>query len=212
MYQVNEIFHSVQGEGFHVGKPATFIRLQGCSVGCSWCDTQTTWKAGGEQMSAAEICINVFPYWRACDRPFIVITGGEPTLYDLDALLDGLRKGRDDGSCWPYIQLETSGQNNLKGSLLPDWVTWSPKKNLEYCAPETLLGLVDEVKFVVDDDLTELQVVDIDALFRRKYPHIVLMPEGCPPTLEHMRKAYEWVLRHPAWRVIDRLQYRLGVK
>lgn len=233
-YQVNELFHTIQGEGIHTGKAATFIRLQGCTVGCPWCDsgpladqiegrmsngmTRNTWARGGERRTVEQIVGDVYDYWLASDVAHIVITGGEPTLYNLDALIAGLIQLRPEGYQWPFIQLETSGQNNLKGSLAPDWVTWSPKKNLGYKIPEGLMALVKEVKWVVDTELDELTVTDTEAeLFRMvdsadDMPAIILMPEGCPPGPESMKKCYEWALQHPSWRVADRLQYRMGVR
>lgn len=230
-YQVNEIFRSVQGEGVHIGKAATFIRLQGCTVGCPWCDsgpladsikgrtngeTLNTWGRGGRQMSLLEINMLAWQGWDGNDTAHFIITGGEPTLYDLDALILSLRHNRPELLPIPFIQLETSGQNNLKGLEVPDWITWSPKANLEYSAPETLLERVNEVKFVVDEALEERIVGDTESLFinglRRMDVVVGLMPEGCPPSPASMTKAYEWALRHPTWRIMDRLQYRLGVR
>ena len=232
-YQINELFHTVQGEGMFTGTAATFIRLQGCTVGCPWCDsgpladllpqarttngmTRNTWSRGGERMSVENIVWAAYEFWHASDHPHFVITGGEPTLYDLDSLINGLRsfQALRDGNR-VFIQLETSGQNNLKGNEKPDWITWSPKKNLDYVAPLTLLELVNEIKFVVDSELTELTVVDIEALFEQEFHRtlpIILMPEGCPPGPEMMKKAFAWAIGHPGWRVMDRLQYRLGVR
>lgn len=227
-YQVNEIFMSVQGEGLHTGKKASFIRLQGCTVGCPWCDsgpladmsegrhtngqTRNTWGAGGERMTVEDIVFDVLGHWDGSVDPHVIITGGEPTLYNLDGLINGLRKGLGR---WPYIQLETSGQNMLKGGLRPDWITWSPKKNLDYLAPPELLALVNEVKFVVDRELTQLTVADMEAYLNQEIkinPPILLMPEGCPPTQTQLEVCYRWALAHPTWRVADRLQYRIGVR
>lgn len=202
-YQVNEIFHSIQGEGYHVGTPCTFIRLQGCNVGCEWCDTKYTWKAGGERMTAKEIAEQVvFSY--------VVITGGEPTLYDLDDMIHELHlRGVQ------CIALETSGQNPLRGNLSPDHVTWSPKPNLRYeCHPD-LIPFITEVKWVVDDDL-DLATVEI--MTRRVTPsYVSLMPEGTPPTPEHINKAMAMLFeltkasRLP-WRLGARLQQSYGLK
>jgi 7-carboxy-7-deazaguanine synthase len=230
-YQVNELFHSIQGEGMHSGKAATFIRLQGCTVGCPWCDsgpfadklhratngmTRNTWGKGGTRRSAFDIALEVFGFWGNTDDAHIIITGGEPTLYNLDELIDTLRIMRLEGGRWPYIQLETSGQNELKGVLTPDWITVSPKANLQYQVPDKLLARADELKFVVDSELTELNVADLEAHTLRinegKEFAVVLMPEGCPPKPENFTKAYKWALNHPGWRVMDRLQYRMGVR
>ena len=203
-YQVNEIFNSVQGEGWQAGRLATFIRLQGCTVGCPWCDTKYTWKAGGTRMTVDEIVNQVAWDW-------VVITGGEPTMYNLDDLIGALRaQGRG-------VQLETSGQYNLKGLLVPDWITWSPKANLGF---ECQLKIVHEVKIVVDEKLEWETVEDLAGKYYNcKWS---LMPEGCPPSQESIDKAYgflsrvgshhelkAWISR---WKFSDRLQWRMGVK
>ena len=93
-----EDFYTIQGEGFHAGKPAYFIRLGGCDVGCRWCDAKYTWNP----------------------RRAIVITGGEPLLYPLDILTRTLH---DRGL---QIFLETSGTHPFSGRF--DWVCLSPKR------------------------------------------------------------------------------------
>jgi 7-carboxy-7-deazaguanine synthase len=161
-YQVNELFTSPQGEGFWTGRLSTFIRLQGCTVGCPWCDsgpladlqkgrqtngmTRNTWGKGGVRMTLSEIVGQVNTY-------HVVITGGEPTLYNLDPLLERLIHN--------YTQIETSGQNNLKGSYEPDWLTWSPKQTLAWEAPDDLKWIVSEVKWVVDEPLQWEKVIEV---------------------------------------------------
>lgn len=197
-YKVNEIFTSVQGEGIYSGIPATFIRLQGCAVGCYWCDTKYTWAAGGKWMSAHEIVQQI-------TEEHVVITGGEPTLWNLDELIETI----NDDSEEHFIQLETSGQNGLKGNLIPDWITCSPKPNLFFNVHKDLMPHVQELKFVLDGSLDPSKVIDLSAdMYHAK---IVIMPEGCPPTELRQRQALEWCLEY-GWRYSDRLQYRLGVR
>lgn len=209
-YRVNEIFHTIQGEGMHSGLPATFIRLQGCTVGCPWCDTKYTWKKGGTSMETEDIVAQV-------QHKMVVVTGGEPTIWDLDELFIALR---DAGHRY---HLETSGQNDYKGIHRPVWTVWSPKRNLGFKASLTVLKDVSEVKFVVDEELTLEEVWDcLDPVFAMwqayaSHPTITLMPEGCPPSLESMQKAYTFTqalteLTTRPVRFSDRLQYRLGVK
>lgn len=114
--KVNEIFYSLQGEGFHAGVPSLFIRLSGCNLHCPFCDTDHT---GSTEMSADEIAR------AAAETPatHVVITGGEPTL-QLNA--DLLKKLRAIGK---YIQIETNGTIDVAPEVLDliDWVTCSPK-------------------------------------------------------------------------------------
>ena len=202
-YQINEIFTSIQGEGVLAGKPATFIRLQGCTVGCEWCDTKYTWKKGGTSVSTGSIMNHI-------KTNHVVVTGGEPTMYDLDELFFRLRRAGK------YIQLETSGQRWLKGDILPDWITWSPKERLNWRAPDQYYEHSDEVKWVVDENLT-IQTVLKTYRKMKIVPRFVLMPEGCPPRPEMVVKALHWLdfddgryTTH--WQYGDRLQYRIGVK
>jgi len=213
MYKVNEIFDSVQGEGVHSGVPATFIRTQGCPVGCAWCDTKYTWSEGGEWMSARQIVEKV-------NNHHVVITGGEPLLWNLDDMLSSLAEHNH------YVQVETSGFCWLKGHRRPRWITWSPKPNLKYAAPKNMYHAVNEIKFVVTPDLTHDDVMGVwDMVIKAhkdwNYPYVVLMPEGCPPPKENMDLAYAIlnsvaVHKRPKygnlWRVSDRLQWRLGVR
>lgn len=224
-YQINEIFDSIQGEGYWTGRMCTFIRLQGCTVGCPWCDsgpladatwgrqtnglTRNTWGKGGVRMTVDEIMLQVH-------YKHVVITGGEPTMYPLDDLLLPLHRY--------YVQIETSGQNALKGDLSPNWITWSPKKSLEYKAPKEIMIMASEIKFVVDDVLTFEDVLHTtDAWYEAtlrdaRHGHKYLMPEGCPPKPENVRKTMTWLesldgaFPGEPFRFGDRLQYRLGIR
>lgn len=210
-YQVNEIFDTVQGEGVLVGTPSTFVRLQGCTVGCPWCDTKYTWEAGGTRMSVEEIL-------NACNRTHVVITGGEPTMYDLDGLLVPLQAANH------YVQLETSGQYGIKGTVFPDWITLSPKENLEWKPSFDIKAQADEVKWVVDENLKWATVENLFEWYLKRaqgngspVPHFVLMPEGCPPRPEMVKKVLEWLYLPDPWaegffRYGDRIQYRIGVR
>ena len=112
-----EQFYSLQGEGRYSGRPAVFIRLAGCDVGCTWCDVKESWDENDHPLvSLQKIVDDVLV--TGCN--FVVITGGEPTLYDLSKLTSLLKDNNIE------IAIETSGTNSLKGNF--DWVTFSPKK------------------------------------------------------------------------------------
>lgn len=221
-YQVHEIFTSIQGEGIRTGALATFVRLQGCPVHCAWCDsgpnavganglTKDTWGAGGRRMTAEEIIHEI----DLVHAQHVIITGGEPILYDLDALLAPLKaKGY-------YVQLETSGYCDLKGELVPQWITWSPKENLKWDAPTELKMLAREVKWVVDTALRPDTVVTTWKWMlsnrSNNLPFVTLMPEGCPPKQPMIEKAMGMLTSVPFkhqhfWRITDRMQYRFGIR
>ena len=117
-----ETFHSLQGEGLHAGRSAFFIRLGGCKVGCSWCDTKHSWSAHVHpQRSVADLAQDALQAAKA-GAAFVVITGGEPLHHPLEPLTSAIRS-----SCSLPIHLETSGVDPLSGS--PDWITLSPKRH-----------------------------------------------------------------------------------
>ena len=112
-----EDFYTIQGEGFHSGKPAYFIRLGGCDVGCSWCDAKYTWNPRNHTLVPTDTIVGRAASFEA---QAIVITGGEPLLYPLDYLTGELhRRGLE-------IFLETSGSHPLSGRF--DWICLSPKR------------------------------------------------------------------------------------
>jgi organic radical activating enzyme len=114
---VMETFYTVQGEGAYAGAPAFFIRLAGCDVGCVWCDVKESWDADKHPLHLVESLVEAVSKSGAA---ICVITGGEPTLHNLDALTQALRaKG-------VRTHLETSGTQPLTGEW--DWITFSPKK------------------------------------------------------------------------------------
>ena len=112
-----EEFYTIQGEGFHSGKAAYFIRLGGCDVGCHWCDVKESWDAELHPLTSADQIIeNALKY----PGKAVVITGGEPLIYNMDYLTEGLQ----NAGIKTFI--ETSGAYPLSGSW--DWICLSPKK------------------------------------------------------------------------------------
>jgi 7-carboxy-7-deazaguanine synthase len=116
-FPVMEHFYTLQGEGYYAGRAAYFVRLGGCDVGCVWCDVKESWDASlHPTMSINQIIIEI----KKSHTDFVVITGGEPAMYDLTAFVDELRK------CNFEVAIETSGCYPLKGNI--DWYCFSPKK------------------------------------------------------------------------------------
>lgn len=133
---VMEHFYTLQGEGFHQGKAAYFIRLGGCDVGCIWCDVKDSWDGGKHPLKKIEDLIT-----EAKNHPakIVVITGGEPLMHDLTGLTNQLHAASFK------THVETSGSSPLSGSW--DWITLSPKKFKE---PLTeILPHTSELKIVV---------------------------------------------------------------
>lgn len=112
-----ESFYTIQGEGFHAGKAAYFIRLAGCDVGCPWCDVKGSWDVDAHPMTKLEEIISSA---KESNSRIAVITGGEPLMYNLEELTQQLKSGGFQA------HLETSGAYALTGKW--DWICLSPKK------------------------------------------------------------------------------------
>ena len=133
---VMEAFYTIQGEGFHQGRAAYFIRLGGCNVGCFWCDVKESWDADKHPKKNIKDIVK-----QACDEPgrLAVITGGEPLMHNLDELTYQLQSAGFE------TNIETSGSYTLTGSW--DWICVSPKK---IKAPTVeALGAANELKVII---------------------------------------------------------------
>ncbi|EGR0100975.1 TPA: 7-carboxy-7-deazaguanine synthase QueE [Vibrio vulnificus] len=176
LYKVNEMFETIQGEGVFTGVPAVFVRLQICPVGCSWCDTKQTWEAAEQdEQSFAEIIVKTgdSPTWCQADAEsiveqyqrqgysakHIVITGGEPCLYDLTELTQAFE------AIGCQCQIETSGTYEVKASA-NTWVTVSPKVAMKGKLPilDSALQRANEIKHPVG---TRKDIDQLDALLLR---------------------------------------------
>jgi len=131
-----ELFYSLQGEGYHQGKAAFFIRLAGCDVGCVWCDVKDSWDASKHPVLSVE---EIVAAAAAHPSRIAIVTGGEPLLNQLDPLTTALR------AAGFQTHIETSGSSPMSGSW--DWVCLSPKK---FKAPlAQSIKAADELKVVV---------------------------------------------------------------
>lgn len=133
-----ESFYTIQGEGFHSGKPAYFIRLGGCDVGCRWCDSKESWNPDRFPPVPIEDIVRDAV---ATPAKAIVITGGEPMNYPLDPLCMLLKQSGME------IYVETSGSSHLSGIF--DWVCLSPKRNKP--PKEEFFMIADELKVIIED-------------------------------------------------------------
>jgi len=136
MLPVMEHFYTLQGEGYHQGKAAYFIRLGGCDVGCVWCDVKDSWDGGKHPLRSVEELVKIVS---ATPARLVVITGGEPLMHDLTELTTRLK---NEGLT---TNIETSGAHPVSGKW--DWICLSPKK-FKAPLPE-ILPLAHELKVVV---------------------------------------------------------------
>jgi len=136
-YPIMEHFFTIQGEGTYSGRAAYFIRIAGCDVGCVWCDVKESWdKDQHTTMTIKEIIEKV----AESKTDFVVITGGEPAMYDLRPLVDQLK------SMGITIAIETSGCYPLQGDV--DWYCFSPKKFKAPCDESYLRA--NELKVIIN--------------------------------------------------------------
>jgi len=134
-----EAFYTIQGEGFNTGQAAYFIRVGGCDVGCKWCDVKESWNANDFPPVPT---LNIVEQVVSCPAQAIVVTGGEPLLYNMDFLC------REVKARGVSTYLETSGSQPLSGVW--DWICLSPKKDSPPL--NDVLLKANELKVIVHDE------------------------------------------------------------
>lgn len=186
MLPIMETFYSLQGEGFNTGKPAFFIRLGGCDVGCNWCDVKESWNASIHPVTLTD---DIISKAIACPAKAVVVTGGEPLAYNLNYLCQQLRsKGM-------ITFIETSGIHRFSGDW--DWVCLSPKKNFH--PMEEIYFKADELKIIIHDESDFLwaeenaKLVDDDCL-------LLLQPEWSQRE-KMIPSIVKYILAHPYWTI-----------
>ena len=179
MRKINEIFYSLQGEGYHTGTPAVFIRFSGCNLKCSFCDTR---HEEGVLMSDDEIIAEVGKY----PAVTVILTDGEPSLWIDEVFIDRLHQAGK------YVCIETNGTNPLPQNI--DWVTCSPKQGVK-------LGItrMDEVKVVYEG-----QDIEVYELLPAEY--FFLQPCSCSniaETVACVMQHPKWRLSLQTHKLID---------
>jgi len=183
---VMEAFYTVQGEGFHQGKAAYFIRLGGCDVGCIWCDVKESWDASMHPQLSVEKIVE-----EASKHPgrLAVITGGEPLMHDLGPLCGALHRAGFS------INIETSGAHPLSGDL--DWICLSPKK-FKAPLPETY-DKADELKIIVYNK-SDFKWAEEFAARVRPDCQLYLQPEWSKAD-KVLPQIIDYVKENPRWRI-----------
>lgn len=188
-YKINEVFESIQGEGSYTGLPSIFVRLQGCPIGCPWCDTKHTWtlnpelernvtqvmnEKGESEHWFSQTVEHLFALFNTeqYQAKHVVITGGEPCMYDLVPLTTQLIENGFS------VQIETSGTYEIKAH--PNtWVTVSPKVNMPG-GKAVLLSAMQRANEIKHPVAMEKHIAELDGVLAmlddKPLPLIYLQP------------------------------------
>lgn len=181
-----EEFYTIQGEGYNTGKAAYFVRIGGCDVGCHWCDVKESWDASLHPLTPIEKIINNILIYKAKS---VVVTGGEPLIYNLDALTQNLKqKGIE-------TFIETSGAYLLSGKW--DWICLSPKKTMQ---PLTqIYEKVNELKIIIFNQ-SDFKWAEEQSKKINQNCYLYLQPEWSnhkkllPQIIEYVKANPKWMI------------------
>lgn len=195
-YPLMEDFYTIQGEGTHSGRPAYFIRTAGCDVNCWWCDVKESWDEEDHPRESVE---DIVRRAEESGAEFVVITGGEPLLHDLDPLTFQLKQAG------MRVHIETSGSSPISGYL--DWITLSPKRFKEPL--DDIFPFVDELKVVV---LTakDLEWAEQNAEKCPENTKLLLQPEWEKEGAVDL--IVEYVKKNPEWGISLQTHKFMGVR
>jgi len=181
-----EAFYTIQGEGYNTGRAAYFIRLGGCDIGCHWCDVKESWDAAAHPLTSVDSIV-----MQAMEHPgrAVVITGGEPLIYNLDLLTQTLQ------NAGILTFLETSGAYPLSGSW--DWICVSPKK-FKKPLPQ-VLEKAGELKIIIFNK-SDFDWAEEHAALVGPQTRLYLQPEWSKAP-EMMPYIVDYVKNNPKWQV-----------
>lgn len=185
MLPLMEEFYTIQGEGFHKGTAAYFIRLGGCDVGCHWCDVKESWNANLHPPTLTEKIVENAKKF----SDTIVITGGEPLTWDMTSLTSKLK------AAGMKVHIETSGAYQLTGTW--DWICLSPKK-LKSPTKE-VYGKAHELKVIVYNK-DDFRFAEEQAAKVNKDCILYLQPEWSKRD-KVIPEIVDYVMKHPKWKV-----------
>jgi 7-carboxy-7-deazaguanine synthase len=191
-----ESFYSLQGEGAHTGKPAYFLRIGGCDVGCHWCDVKESWNPAVHPLTPVEKIIGEM---MACECRSVVVTGGEPLMYNLDVLCREVKKKGIT------TFLETSGAYALSGEW--DWICLSPKRKKPPL--DAIYSMAHEIKVIIHDKEDLIWAEEC----RRKINKgslLFLQPEWSKRQ-EMTPVIIDYILKNPVWRISLQTHKYLGI-
>jgi organic radical activating enzyme len=186
MLPLMEAFYTIQGEGYYSGKSAYFLRIGGCDVGCHWCDVKESWNADLHPPTHID---EILKKLLDCPSKTVVITGGEPLMWNMEPLTTLLNKNGFN------VHLETSGSYPLTGNF--DWICLSPKKNNP--PKNEIITMANELKVIIYNN--------DDFIWAEKYARLsstncilFLQPEWSKSELM-LSTIVDYVMLNPVWNV-----------
>lgn len=185
MLPLMEEFYTIQGEGYHTGKAAYFIRIGGCDVGCHWCDVKESWNASLHPPTLTNTIVNNAKKYANT----VVITGGEPLMWSLDYITNLLQKNRI------RTHIETSGAYTLSG--IWDWICLSPKKTK--LPLDGIYAEAHELKIIISNN-HDFKFAEEQAAKVSENCELFLQPEWSKR--EKMTPSIvEYVMKNPQWKI-----------
>ncbi len=183
---VMEYFYTIQGEGSYSGRAAFFIRLAGCDVGCVWCDVKESWDMNQHPLQTIDFLVDEVV---TSGTNFVVITGGEPAMYDLTTLVNRLKEQHIE------VAIETSGTYPLLGAI--DWYCFSPKK---FKAPvDEAYSRASELKIIINHP-SDFAWAEQHASHVSPNCKLYLQPEWSKQE-RFLPEIIAYVKNHPKWRI-----------
>jgi len=196
--RVNEIFDSVQGEGYWTGVPCIFVRFAGCNLNCSWCDTKYADEVNFELSPRG--LFQKLTQWEVPLRHF-VLTGGEPTIQDERLMMEFAKTMK---AAEYTLQVETNGTNPSNWLGMCEWVTVSPKRKSKWYWEQA-----DEIK-VVYDDHTDKELIKFEKVSLPHSIHLFLQPKS--NLKEEIEKCVKMIKRRPVWRLSLQMHKLISVR
>ena len=191
-----EAFYSLQGEGFYKGTAAYFIRLGGCDVGCHWCDVKESWAAEAHPLVPVDTIVTD----ALAHSKTMIITGGEPLMWNLDLLTEKLR------AAGARTHIETSGAHPLSGTF--DWICLSPKKIKRPVGD--VLQKANELKMVIYNNNDFLFAEEMAAQVSPDCL-LYLQPEWSKRN-KVIPKIVDYVMAHPQWKASLQMHKYLDIR
>ncbi|WP_185877003.1 7-carboxy-7-deazaguanine synthase QueE [Blattabacterium cuenoti] len=197
-FPIKESFYSIQGEGFYHGMSAYFIRFEGCNVKCNWCDTKESWKIKKNDFISINKIVNDI---NDSSVKNIVITGGEPMMWNLNPLIKTLKERGY------HTHIETSGVYPIDKKYI-DWITVSPKK-IKPPLKENYKK-INELKIVISDEKDFLFAEEQSIYVKKTRCFLFLQPEWNNFS-KIFPKIISYIKKNPKWRISLQVHKMLNI-